>query len=122
VSDGQVLIPGMVTHSNVTVEHPQTVADGIEGWARTIGGENRIAGNDRGFASTAGNAEIPLQATTLGDSAWRWAESYSHCRGARGRKQNPRGTVPCLTILSEAPQELPQRRQLTDSGHATSGR
>ena len=49
----------MVTHSNVMIEHPQTVADRIEGWARSIGKENLIVGNDCGFASTAGNAEIP---------------------------------------------------------------
>jgi 5-methyltetrahydropteroyltriglutamate--homocysteine methyltransferase len=72
--DGKVLVPGMVTHSNVMIEHPQAVADRIERWARTIGKENLIVGNDCGFASTAGNAEIPptvawakLQA--LGDGA-----------------------------------------------------
>jgi 5-methyltetrahydropteroyltriglutamate--homocysteine methyltransferase len=57
--EGKVLIPGMVTHSNVMIEHPQTVADRIERWAQSIGKENLIVGNDCGFASTAGNAEIP---------------------------------------------------------------
>ena len=59
VPEGKVLIPGMVTHSNVMIEHPQTVADRIERWARTVGSESLIVGNDCGFASTAGNAEIP---------------------------------------------------------------
>jgi len=57
--EGKVLIPGMVTHSNVTIEHPEVVADRIVRWARVVGRENVIAGNDCGFASTAGNAEIP---------------------------------------------------------------
>lgn len=57
--EGKLLIPGMVTHSNVMVEHPSAVADRIERWSRTIGKENLIVGNDCGFASTAGNAEIP---------------------------------------------------------------
>lgn len=59
VPEGKVLIPGMVTHSNVMIEHPMAVADRIERWARTIGKENVLVGNDCGFASTAGNAEIP---------------------------------------------------------------
>jgi 5-methyltetrahydropteroyltriglutamate--homocysteine methyltransferase len=55
----KVLIPGVVTHSNVMVEHPEVVADRIVRWAEVIGRENIIVGNDCGFASTAGNAEIP---------------------------------------------------------------
>jgi 5-methyltetrahydropteroyltriglutamate--homocysteine methyltransferase len=57
--DGKVLIPGVVTHSNVMIEHPEAVADRIVRWARTISKENLIVGTDCGFASTAGNAEIP---------------------------------------------------------------
>ena len=59
--DGKVLIPGMVTHSNVMIEHPEVVADRIERWARAAGRENIMAGNDCGFQSTAGNTEIPSQ-------------------------------------------------------------
>ena len=55
----KVLIPGVVTHSNVMVEHPEVVADRIVRWAEVVGRENIIVGNDCGFASTAGNAEIP---------------------------------------------------------------
>jgi 5-methyltetrahydropteroyltriglutamate--homocysteine methyltransferase len=58
--EGKKLIPGMVTHSNVMVEHPQVVADRIVRWASVVGRENVIAGNDCGFASTAGNSEIPV--------------------------------------------------------------
>jgi 5-methyltetrahydropteroyltriglutamate--homocysteine methyltransferase len=58
--EGKVLIPGVVTHSNVTVEHPEVVADRILRWAQAVGPENILAGNDCGFASTAGNTEIPV--------------------------------------------------------------
>ena len=73
--DGKVLIPGMVTHSNVTIEHPEAVADRIERWARTVGAENIIVGNDCGFASTAGNAEIPPTVA--------WAKLRALAEGAR---------------------------------------
>jgi 5-methyltetrahydropteroyltriglutamate--homocysteine methyltransferase len=58
--DGKILIPGAVTHSNVTIEHPEIVADRMENWARAAGRENVIFGNDCGFSSTAGNSEIPV--------------------------------------------------------------
>jgi 5-methyltetrahydropteroyltriglutamate--homocysteine methyltransferase len=57
---GKILIPGVVTHSNVMIEHPQAVADRMERWARAAGRENVIFGNDCGFQSTAGNTEIPI--------------------------------------------------------------
>lgn len=57
---GKILIPGAVTHSNVMIEHPEAVADHMERWARAVGRENVIFGNDCGFQSTAGNMEIPI--------------------------------------------------------------
>jgi 5-methyltetrahydropteroyltriglutamate--homocysteine methyltransferase len=47
---GRVLIPGVITHHTVTVEHPQVVADRIVRFARIVGRENVIAGSDCGFA------------------------------------------------------------------------
>ncbi len=47
---GKVLIPGVITHHTVTVEHPQAVADRIIRFARIVGRENVIAGSDCGFA------------------------------------------------------------------------
>jgi len=47
---GQVLIPGVITHHTVTVEHPQGVADRIVRFARIVGRENVMAGSDCGFA------------------------------------------------------------------------
>ena len=58
--DGKILIPGAVTHSNVMIEHPELVADRMERWAKVVGRENVIFGNDCGFQSTAGNTEIPI--------------------------------------------------------------
>ena len=48
--DGKVLIPGVVTHHTITVEHPRFVADRIVRFARLVGRENVIAGTDCGFA------------------------------------------------------------------------
>ena len=56
---GKRLIPGAVTHSNVTIEHPQVVADRMERWIGAAGAQNVVFGNDCGFCSTAGNTEIP---------------------------------------------------------------
>ena len=47
---GKILIPGVITHHTVTVEHPQAVADRIERFAGLVGRENVIAGSDCGFA------------------------------------------------------------------------
>ena len=58
VPEGAVLIPGVVTHSSVLVEHPQLVADRLVRFAGVVGRENVIAGADCGFATFAGNDEI----------------------------------------------------------------
>jgi 5-methyltetrahydropteroyltriglutamate--homocysteine methyltransferase len=47
---GKILIPGVVTHHTITVEHPRVVADRIVRFARLVGRENVIAGTDCGFA------------------------------------------------------------------------
>jgi 5-methyltetrahydropteroyltriglutamate--homocysteine methyltransferase len=47
---GKILIPGVVTHHTITVEHPRLVADRIIRFARLVGRENVIAGTDCGFA------------------------------------------------------------------------
>jgi 5-methyltetrahydropteroyltriglutamate--homocysteine methyltransferase len=71
---GKILIPGAVTHSNATIEHPEVVADRMENWAKAAGRENVMFGNDCGFSSTAGNTEIPptvawAKLKALGDGA-----------------------------------------------------
>jgi 5-methyltetrahydropteroyltriglutamate--homocysteine methyltransferase len=73
--DHVVLIPGMVTPSNVMVEHPETVAQRIERFARVVGKENLIAGVDCGFSSTANSLEMHPRIV--------WAKLASLVEGAR---------------------------------------
>jgi 5-methyltetrahydropteroyltriglutamate--homocysteine methyltransferase len=54
-----VLIPGVVTQSHVTVEHPELVAERIQRFAGIVGQENVIAGVDCGFTSTARSLDMP---------------------------------------------------------------
>jgi 5-methyltetrahydropteroyltriglutamate--homocysteine methyltransferase len=56
--DGKVLIPGVISHSTVLVEHPELVADRIVRFASFAGRENVIAGSDCGFATFAGSREV----------------------------------------------------------------
>jgi 5-methyltetrahydropteroyltriglutamate--homocysteine methyltransferase len=46
----KILIPGVITHHVMTVEHPQVVADRLVRFANIVGRENVIAGTDCGFA------------------------------------------------------------------------
>jgi 5-methyltetrahydropteroyltriglutamate--homocysteine methyltransferase len=49
--DGKILIPGVVTHSTNTIEHPELVADRIERFAGVVGKENVIASTDCGLGA-----------------------------------------------------------------------
>jgi 5-methyltetrahydropteroyltriglutamate--homocysteine methyltransferase len=51
--DGKILIPGVITHHTITVEHPRLVAQRLERFARILGRENVIGGADCGFAQTS---------------------------------------------------------------------
>jgi 5-methyltetrahydropteroyltriglutamate--homocysteine methyltransferase len=51
--DGKALIPGVVSHHTVSVEHPRLVADRIVRYAGIVGRENVIAGTDCGFQQGA---------------------------------------------------------------------
>jgi 5-methyltetrahydropteroyltriglutamate--homocysteine methyltransferase len=55
---GKVLIPGIISHSTILVEHPELVAERIVRFASVVGRENVIAGSDCGFATFAGSKEI----------------------------------------------------------------
>ena len=48
------LIPGVVTHHTLTVEHPRLVADRLVRYARLLGRENVIGGTDCGFQQGSG--------------------------------------------------------------------
>ena len=56
--DGKMLMPGVVSHCVYQVEHPELVAQRIERFARVVGRENVIAGNDCGFATAAAGDEV----------------------------------------------------------------
>ena len=56
--DGKVLIPGVISHSTILVEHPELVADRIVRFAEIVGRENVIAGSDCGFATFAASKEV----------------------------------------------------------------
>jgi 5-methyltetrahydropteroyltriglutamate--homocysteine methyltransferase len=72
---GRILIPGVITHHIVTVEHPQVVADRIVRFARVVGRENVIAGTDCGFAQNEILRRVP--------PAVMWAKFESLAAGAR---------------------------------------
>jgi len=56
--EGKVLIPGVISHSTVLVEHPELVAERIVRFASVVGRDNVIAGSDCGFATFAGSKEV----------------------------------------------------------------
>jgi 5-methyltetrahydropteroyltriglutamate--homocysteine methyltransferase len=72
---GAVLIPGVISHTTVLVEHPELVAQRIERFARIVGRENVIAGTDCGFATFAGSKEVHPSIV--------WAKFESLVGGAR---------------------------------------
>ena len=47
--EGKILIPGVVSHRTMTIEHPEVVADRLEAFASCVGRENVIAGTDCGM-------------------------------------------------------------------------
>ncbi len=56
--DGSVLIPGVITHSSVLVEHPELVKQRLIRYANLVGKENVIAGADCGFGTFASLNEV----------------------------------------------------------------
>lgn len=73
--DDVIMIPGMITQSNVMVEHPELIAQRLGRWIDAFGRERVIAGTDCGFASFAGNDEIHESIV--------WAKFESLVHGAR---------------------------------------
>jgi 5-methyltetrahydropteroyltriglutamate--homocysteine methyltransferase len=72
---GKSLIPGVISHSTVLVEHPELVAQRIARFAAAVGRENVIAGADCGFATFAGSKEVHPSIV--------WAKLASLVEGAR---------------------------------------
>ena len=73
--DDKILIPGVVTHHTLTVEHPEVVARRIERFAKVLGRERVIAGTDCGFAQ---GAKIPRVHPEV-----MWAKFRTLAEGAR---------------------------------------
>jgi len=72
---GKALIPGVISHSTVLVEHPELVAERILRFAKLVGRENVIAGADCGFATFAGSKEVHASIV--------WAKFAALVEGAR---------------------------------------
>ena len=51
--EGKAIIPGVITHASVLVEHPMLVAERIVRFAGVVGRENVIASSDCGFGTQA---------------------------------------------------------------------
>ncbi|HEY7382656.1 MAG TPA: cobalamin-independent methionine synthase II family protein [Beijerinckiaceae bacterium] len=73
---GKAIMPGVITHSSVIVEHPDLVAERIGRFAGLVGRENVIASADCGFASTP-RGEPEVHPTIV------WAKFASLVEGAR---------------------------------------
>jgi len=71
----KILIPGVITHHTITVEHPRVVADRIVTFAKIVGRENVIAGTDCGFAQGETLQRVHPQVM--------WAKFESLAEGAR---------------------------------------
>jgi 5-methyltetrahydropteroyltriglutamate--homocysteine methyltransferase len=54
----KVLIPGVIDTCTNAIEHPETVAQRIERYARVVGRERVIAGTDCGFGTLAGRSAV----------------------------------------------------------------
>ena len=73
---GKAVIPGVISHCTVLVEHPELVSERIQRFARLVGRENVIAGADCGFASMP--RAVPEVHPTI-----VWAKFKSLSEGAR---------------------------------------
>jgi 5-methyltetrahydropteroyltriglutamate--homocysteine methyltransferase len=76
--EGKILVPGVITHTSVLVEHPELVAERILRLAKIVGRERVMAGGDCGFASTL-HPDTPPEI----ESAIVWAKMQSLVAGAR---------------------------------------
>ena len=76
LADGKTIIPGVITHSSLLVEHPELVAERLKRYASAVGKENVMAGGDCGFGTQA-MAEPEVHPTIV------WAKFAAMVQGAR---------------------------------------
>lgn len=74
--EGKMLIPGVITHSSVLVEHPELICQRLMRFANVVGRENVMAGGDCGFGTQA-MAEPEVHPTIV------WAKFAAMAEGAR---------------------------------------
>lgn len=73
--DDKVVIPGVVTHHTMMVEHPELVAQRLTRLAGLIGPERLMAGTDCGFSQIVSRQRTPV---------WtQWAKLQALVEGAR---------------------------------------
>jgi 5-methyltetrahydropteroyltriglutamate--homocysteine methyltransferase len=70
-SEGATLIPGVVGHCTVFIEHPDLVAERLVRYAKLAGRENVLAGTDCGIGTRVGHPSIG------------WAKFEAMVEGAR---------------------------------------
>ena len=58
LSEGKVLIPGVVGHATDFIEHPELVAERLMKYAALMGREQIIAGTDCGLGTRVGHPTI----------------------------------------------------------------
>ena len=73
---GKSIIPGVITHSSLLVEHPELVAERLLRYASVVGRENVIAGGDCGFGTQA-MADPEVHPTIV------WAKFAAMAEGAK---------------------------------------
>jgi 5-methyltetrahydropteroyltriglutamate--homocysteine methyltransferase len=74
--EGKMLIPGVITHSSVLVEHPELISQRLIRFANVVGRENVMAGGDCGFGTQA-MAEPEVHPTIV------WAKFAAMAQGAQ---------------------------------------
>ena len=105
-----VLIPGVVTHCSLLVEHPELVAQRILRYTDIVGPENVIAGTDCGFASFAAADEI--------DAGIAWAKIDALVKGAEiaskklksGAKPKAAAAKPAVVAKKTKPAAKPAKK------------
>jgi 5-methyltetrahydropteroyltriglutamate--homocysteine methyltransferase len=74
--DGQILIPGVISHTTNLVEHHELIAERIGRYAKFVGRQNVIAGADCGF-SAGGGGQPEIHPSVV------WAKFSALAEGAR---------------------------------------
>ena len=75
LAPGKIIIPGVISHTTMLVEHPELIAQWLVRFAKIVGRENVIGGSDCGFATFATSKEIHPSIV--------WAKLASLSAGAR---------------------------------------